>query len=131
MHALIRYRTGDIATLQKSVCGSHLMTLGHIRRRKEGATEYNGHYIYPALFDEALFGTEDLLDYRIFLEDGRIALDIECLDEASFDAEGLRRRLMALPFMQGAPEIALKLLLRGASGNTVTRKSGYWKGRKP
>ena len=49
------------------------MTLGHIRRRKEGATEYNGHYIYPALFDEVLFSTDGLLDYRIFLEGGRIS----------------------------------------------------------
>lgn len=111
---LIRYRTGDIATLTRSVCGSHLMTLGHIRRRKEGATEYNGHYIYPALFDEVLFSTDGLLDYRIFLEGGRISLDVEVLDEASFDAVGLKERLMALPFMAGAPEIELNLLKRGA-----------------
>lgn len=111
---LIRYRTGDIATLTKSVCGSHLMTLGHIRRRKEGATEYNGHYIYPALFDEVLFSTDGLLDYRIFLEGGRISLEVEVLDEALFDAEGLKERLMALPFMAGAPEMELKLLKSGA-----------------
>lgn len=110
---LIRYRTGDIATLTKSVCGSHLMTLGHIRRRKEGATEYNGHYIYPALFDEVLFSTDGLLDYRIFLEGGRISLDVEVLDEALFDAVGLKERLMALPFMAGAPEIELNLLKSG------------------
>lgn len=111
---LIRYRTGDIATLTKSVCGSHLMTLGHIRRRKEGATEYNGHYIYPALFDEVLFSTDGLLDYRIFLEGGRISLEVEVLDEALFDAAGLKERLMALPFMAGAPEIELNLLKSGA-----------------
>ena len=111
---LIRYRTGDIATLTRSVCGSHLMTMGHIRRRKEGATEYNGHYIYPALFDEVLFSTDGLLDYRIFLEGGRISLDVEVLDEASFDAVGLKERLMALPFMAGAPEIELNLLKSGA-----------------
>ena len=111
---LIRYRTGDIATLTRSVCGSHLMTLGHIRRRKEGATEYNGHYLYPALFDEVLFSTDGLLDYRIFLEGGRISLDVEVLDEADFDAVGLKERLMALPFMAGVPEIELKLLKSGA-----------------
>lgn len=110
---LIRYRTGDIATLTRSVCGSHLMKLGHIRRRKEGATEYNGHYIYPALFDEVLFSTDGLLDYRIFLEGGRISLDVEVLDEALFDAVGLKERLMALPFMAGAPEIELNLLKSG------------------
>ena len=128
---LIRYRTGDIAVMQKSVCGSHLAALGHIRRRKEGATEYNGHYIYPALFDEVLFGTEGLLDYRIFLEDGRIALDIECLNEARFDAEGLCERLMALPFMQGAPEIALKLLPCGALREHCYEKKRILEREKP
>ena len=111
---LIRYRTGDIATLNKSSCGSHLMTLGHIRRRKEGATEYNGYYIYPAMFDEVLFSTAGLLDYRIFLDRGRISLDVEALDETEFDTEGLKSRLMALPFMAGAPEVEINVLPCGA-----------------
>lgn len=114
LHAAHPLPHGDIATLTRSVCGSHLMTLGHIRRRKEGATEYNGHYIYPALFDEVLFSTDGLLDYRIFLEGGRISLEVEVLDEALFDAVGLKERLMALPFMAGAPEIELNLLKSGA-----------------
>ena len=111
---LIRYRTGDIAVMQKSVCGSHLAVLGHIRRRKEGATQYNGHYIYPALFDEVLFSTDGLLDYRIFLDGGRISLDVECLDEGTFDTGTLKARIMALPFMAGAPEVEIKLLPCGA-----------------
>ena len=111
---LIRYRTGDIATLSRSECGSHLMTLGHIRRRKEGATEYNGHCIYPAMFDEVLFSTDGLLDYRIFLDKGRISLDVEVLDKAEFDTEVLKARLMALPFMAGAPELEVNLLPCGA-----------------
>ena len=111
---LIRYRTGDIATLNKSSCGSHLMTLGHIRRRKEGATEYNGHCIYPAMFDEVLFSTDGLLDYRIFLDRGRISLDVEALDETEFDTEVLKARLMALPFMAGAPEVEINVLPCGA-----------------
>lgn len=111
---LIRYRTGDIATLSRSECGSHLMTLGHIRRRKEGATGYNGHCIYPAMFDEVLFSTDGLLDYRIFLDRGRISLDVEALDETEFDTEGLKARLMALPFMAGAPEVEISVLPCGA-----------------
>lgn len=111
---LIRYRTGDIATLSRSECGSHLMTLGHIRRRKEGATEYNGHYIYPAMFDEVLFSTDGLLDYRIFLDGDRISMDVETLSADTFDAEGLKARLMALPFMAGAPEVEINVLPCGA-----------------
>ena len=53
------------------------------------------------MFDEVLFSTAGLLDYRIFLDGGRISLDVEALDETEFDAEGLKARLMALPFMPG------------------------------
>ena len=111
---LIRYRTGDISTLEPSVCGSHLMTLGHIRRRKEGATAYNGTYIYPVYFDEVLFSTEGFLDYRVFLDGERLSFDVEVMDEAGFDADGLKSRLMALPFMAGAPEVEINVLPCGA-----------------
>lgn len=111
---LIRYRTGDISTLDKSICGSHLMTLGHIRRRKEGSTDYNGHKIYPVMFDEVLFSTEGFLDYRVFLDDGRLSFDVEALDPAKFDAPALAARIMALPFMAGAPEVEINVLPCGA-----------------
>ena len=111
---LIRYRTGDIAAMTPSVCGSHLRCLGHIRRRKEGAAEYRGRSVWPALFDETLFAAEGLLDYRIFLEGGRLGFELEVLEPACFDAEGLKSRLMSLPCMVGAPEIGLKLLPCGA-----------------
>lgn len=90
------------------------MTLGHIRRRKEGATEYNGHYIYPALFDEVLFSTDGLLDYRIFLEGGRVSLDVEVLDEAAVRREGTEKEAHGAALYGGAPEIELKLLKIGA-----------------
>ena len=46
------------------------------------------------MFDEVLFSTAGLLDYRIFLDRGRISLDVEALDETEFDTEGLKARLM-------------------------------------
>lgn len=111
---LIRYRTGDISTLDKSICGSHLMTLGHIRRRREGSTDYNGHKVYPVMFDEVLFATEGFLDYRIFLDDGRISFDVEVIDPETFDAKALAARIMALPSVAGAPEVEINVLPSGA-----------------
>lgn len=112
---LIRYRTGDIARLSRSSCGSHLDVLGHIVRRKEGAYVLNGRDIYPAIFDEALFSMEQLLDYRIFVEkDGRFSFDLEVLEPESFDTETLENKLMALPQMEGAERPLLNLLPCGA-----------------
>ena len=55
----------------------------------------------------------------------------ERVDDAAFDAEGLRERLMALPFMQGAPEIALKLLPCGALREHCYEKKRILEREKP
>lgn len=39
---------------------------------------------------------------------------MEALDETEFDTEGLKARLMALPFMAGAPEVEISVLPCGA-----------------
>ena len=112
---LVRYRTGDIAKLEKAVCGSHLDVLGHIVRRKEGAYVLQGHELFPALFDEVLFGTDGLLDYRIFTDGNKLSFEIETLDPERFDANDLRGRLAALAVMQGLPAPEIKLLPCGTA----------------
>ena len=97
---LIRYRTGDIAALYQSECGSHLDVLGHIIRRNEGAYQLNGKEIFPALFDEILFQNEELLDYRIYADGEHLYLDAEVLDPESFRADELAEKLGALPCLQ-------------------------------
>jgi len=95
---LLRYRTGDIAKLTRSECGSHLDVLGHIVRRKEGATVIKGKDIFPALFDEPIFSMEDVLDYRLFIgEDESFTIDLEVLDPEHFDKDELLRRLALVP----------------------------------
>lgn len=95
---LLRYRTGDIAKLTRSECGSHLDVLGHIVRRKEGATVIKGKDIFPALFDEPIFSMEDVLDYRLFIdEDESFTIDLEVLDPEHFDKNELLRRLALVP----------------------------------
>lgn len=111
---LVRYRTGDIAHVEKSVCGSHLFVLGHIKRRKEGAYSLSGRELYPALFDEVLFATDGMLDYRIFAEGDTLAFDIETADPAEFDAAGLAARLAALDELRGLPTPRVNALPCGA-----------------
>lgn len=111
---LIRYRTGDIAALYKSECGSHLDTLGHILRRKEGASILNGHELFPAVFDEAIFSVEDVLDYRIFIDGEQLYFDVEVLDENHFDSEALIDKFMALPELSGAVRPMIEVLPCGA-----------------
>ena len=111
---LIRYRTGDIATLYPSGCGSHLDALGHIVRRKEGAYKLNGNDIFPAIFDEILFAHPQLLDYRIFADNDQLCFEIEALDTESFDTDALAGQLMTLPQMKGAKRPEIKLLPEGS-----------------
>lgn len=111
---LIRYRTGDIATLYKSECGSHLDTLGHIVRRMEGAFSLNGRDIFPAIFDQAIFEMPDTLDYRIFAEGDRFVFDVEVLDVEKFDSKKLLEKFMALPQLEGAREPVINALPCGS-----------------
>ena len=73
-----------------------------------------GHELFPALFDEVLFGTDGLLDYRIFTDGNKLTFEIETLDPERFDADGLRNRLAALDVMQGLPAPEITLLPCGA-----------------
>lgn len=111
---LLRYRTGDIAVLRPSTCGSHLDVLGHIRRRREGARALGGRELYPALFDEPIFAQPEVLDYRIFLRGDRLLLELEVLDPETFPAECMRERLEALDCLRGAEPPELRVLPCGA-----------------
>ena len=111
---LIRYRSGDICTLSKSVCGSHLEVIGHIQRRREGAYELCGQKLFPAMFDEVLFSNSDLLDYRIFAEDDRLFFELEVIDPDKFDKAAFIKELMSIEALQGIKEPEICLLPSGA-----------------
>lgn len=111
---LIRYRTGDISALHESKCGSHLDTLGHIVRRKEGATVLGGKEICPAIFDQPIFEIPDILDYRIFIDNERLYLDVEVLHEDRFNDAALISKLMALPQLEGVGKPIINILPKGS-----------------
>ena len=68
---LIRYRTGDISRLMSEPCkcgAAALKRISTLPKRLELIHQIgNGESIYSSLFDEALYGILDLVDYRIFL----------------------------------------------------------------
>lgn len=111
---LIRYRSGDICTLSKSVCGSHLAVIGHIQRRREGAYELCGQRFFPSMFDEVLFAEPELLDYRIFAKEDRLFFELELPDPEKFDKAAFVKKLMTVEGMQALREPELCLLPSGA-----------------
>jgi len=74
---LIRYRTGDIASITREPCpcGSRLLSRIGTMPKKIGMIHRleTGESIYSSIFDEALYEIDDLIDYRIWLtrEDGQ------------------------------------------------------------
>ena len=111
---LLRYRTGDIASLYPCRCGGHLDILGHIVRRKEGACRIAGREVYPALFEEILFKDRQILDYRAYTDGEQLYFDAEVLSPYCFDASVLSEQLGEIPGLQGMKSPQIRVLPVGA-----------------
>lgn len=77
---LIRYRTGDMASLERSscACGGITARLCNIYGRLKGCTLSDGAVLYNQLLDDKLFHLPGLLDYRVTLRGGGVdLLDID------------------------------------------------------
>jgi phenylacetate-coenzyme A ligase PaaK-like adenylate-forming protein len=107
---LIRYRTGDIASITRKPCpcGTSLSRIG-ILRKKLGLIYRleSGEDIYSSIFDEALYEMDELIDYRLWLsreEDGKDHL--HCVAEllGSDDSSKIRlqQRLLTVPVVERA-----------------------------
>jgi phenylacetate-CoA ligase len=101
---LIRYRTGDISRLigEPCKCGaSTLKRISTLPKRLELIHQVGiGESIYSSLFDEALYGIPDLVDYRIFLSrnNGRDTLTckIETLPNDGTVARQVEEHLLSI-----------------------------------
>lgn len=111
---LIRYRTGDISSLKASTCGSHLRVMGHILRRREGAYELGGSTIFPAMFDEPLFETPEVVDYRLFADGDRLTVEVEVIGARPGLADEIAERLMQLAPLSRMERPTITLLPCGA-----------------
>jgi phenylacetate-CoA ligase len=92
---LLRYRTHDISRLitEPCACGAtSLLKFGHVKKRLDSmVTLASGEEIYPALFDDVLFGVPGLIDYQLSVtrDEGKDRLDFtiemmpECTDRTS------------------------------------------------
>ena len=72
--ALIRYRTGDIAVLDRSTCacGGVTARLRSIRGRMDGCLLPSGALLHSQDMDDYLFLVPGLLDYRVRLDRGSV-----------------------------------------------------------
>jgi len=119
---LIRYRSGDIASLSRSICGSNLQLMGHIVRRKEGTYDFgDGHCLYPALLEEVIYDIAEVIDYRASVKGRQLYLELETVAGAGFgrpeekvkaEAAG---RLLEIPAIRDAGvQVTVELLPQGA-----------------
>jgi hypothetical protein len=103
---LIRYRTGDMAGLDRSPCrcGGVTVRLGNIRGRLAGCLLSAGPLLSQDL-DDLLFQIPGLLDYRVTLD--RIGTDRLFVDFVAIPAmdgieEEIRRMLLHIPEIHGS-----------------------------
>jgi phenylacetate-coenzyme A ligase PaaK-like adenylate-forming protein len=96
---LIRYRTGDIASLDRSgcACGGVTARLKNIRGRMERCRLSSGALLYSQDIDEYLFEVPGLLDYRVLL--------------ATAETTGVDRLELELQALPGSGRIADELVL--------------------
>jgi len=101
---LIRYRSGDISSLSECTCGHHLQVMQHIVRRQEGVYDLGGgHFIYPALLEEALFQVHEAIDYRVSVGGKKLYVELEAvnLEYTHKTAEALKaevkKKLLEIP----------------------------------
>lgn len=94
---LIRYRTGDIASMRHSSrCSDVLSSIGVLTRRIGLTHRFrNGGLFYSSLPDEAMYCLPDMLDYRIYLTDGDGADHLRCETERIGDSEDFTQRVEA------------------------------------
>jgi|GEM_PF-2380454 Coenzyme F390 synthetase len=114
---LIRYRTGDITAMLPHP-GSDRTVLKHIVRRLEGVYEVpEGGQIYPAMLEGILYRFPETIDYRAYIRNGRLEIEVESLSGSSELSMQIKkaltenqviRRMEQLPVVYLLPECSLQ-----------------------
>ena len=94
---LLRYRTGDLASLDIGTCpcGGVLPRLGRIKGRIADAVNLGGFYLTPGELDETIYGCGGVRDYRASVRDvgTETVLSVVVDAEAETDHRTLERLL--------------------------------------
>jgi len=98
---LIRYRTGDVATLidESCPCGARtLLRISELPRRLElVVTLANGAELYSSIVDEAMYQIDALIDYRLFLRrEDSLECQVELLQDDQDVLEEVERQLLSV-----------------------------------
>lgn len=109
---IIRYRTHDISRLvgRPCECGvSTLKKIATVTRRLEGIVRLaEGDEIYPSTFDELIFGTPEVIDYKLILRRAAakeiLVVEAEVLDQSQAIRESVGRAILAHPAVHKAVE---------------------------
>jgi hypothetical protein len=74
----------------------------------------DGSMIYPAMFDDVLFGVDALVDYRISAQGDQVYIEAEVTDESPAVADRIADGLMTLDTLRGGKRPVVTLLPEGA-----------------
>jgi phenylacetate-coenzyme A ligase PaaK-like adenylate-forming protein len=100
---LIRYRTGDMACLDRTVCvcGGMTARLDNIRGRLNGCDLGDGVRVFSQDIDDSLYILTGLLDYRVTLDrycgSDRLLLEYIAVPGSAISAEEIQRVVIQVP----------------------------------
>lgn len=124
---LFRYRTGDLATMERDLCSCGAKTArlkniqGRISRTTLGGCRLTGH-----LVDDALFEIEGLLDYRLFLKENHFGNDPVTIDVHYLSSNNVTELTNQVKqSLQTVPVIKNALKKHLGEIGTITRKMEF------
>ena len=112
---LIRYRSGDIASICRTKEEGRLDLVGFIRRRLEGTLiTPSGAEITPAMVEEVLYTFPQVIDYRLYNCIDHVEIEVETTGEGQGSLGGLiGDKLGTLPGMHELGPVKITFLPRG------------------
>ena len=126
---LLRYRTGDITTLQREVCGcgrTHAR-IRRIRGRKDDMMIVRGANVYPSEIEDVLLKFDEVLPFYELMLDrpktmDRLTVRVECAEDL-FGSEGrapeFTARLQNAILSRCSVRVEIELLPSGALTRSI------------
>lgn len=96
---LIRYKTGDLCALISTPCrcGAPIHRISKVSKRIGNIVMIGKEEIYPALFDEALYRIDEIIDYRVFLSEGHLICKVAVTAERYALQQEITQAILSIP----------------------------------